>query len=89
MSAFSSAFFYTFDEKLAAVLNEEQTNYLECLSIPVLKTSKKSVSLKVLSNLMFKKPFSKLYMVKRMKQHKSIQEMKTFVQLVIQMLTLG
>ena len=39
VSAFSSAFYCTFDEKLATVLNEERKNYLECLSIPVLKTS--------------------------------------------------
>ena len=63
ISAFSSAFAYNFDVQLAARLIQEKQNYLESLSQPVKNKSKKSSSMMFLTSLMFKKPFSKKFMV--------------------------
>ena len=65
VSAFSSAFHFTFNEKLSHLIFQGKEKYLKSLSKSV--TSKKSPALICLSELMFQSAF-RLYTVKRMTQ---------------------
>ena len=68
ISALSSAFAFNFDVQLGTKLIAEKENYKSCLCQPVIGKSKTSASMKFLIGLMFKKPFSRLFVVKKLKQ---------------------
>ena len=65
VSAFSSAFHYTFSTTLSLLIHQERENYLKALTVPI--SGKKSQALIFLSQIIHQKAF-KLYAVQRMKQ---------------------
>ena len=73
ISAFSSAFFYMFDKDLGAKIYSQKKGYMESLSTPAEKKSKKAPSMKFLTNLVWCKAFKKYYIL-RMKQIKPWKE---------------
>ena len=67
ISAFSSAFAYSFDKDLALLIYKKRQEYLESLSISIRQKSKRSASMKFIMQIVFRKEF-KNYGVKRIKQ---------------------
>ena len=67
ISALSSAFAYIYESELALKIYQRRDEYLVSQSSSILKTSKKSASMKFLMEIIFQKDFGK-YMVKRIKQ---------------------
>ena len=68
ISAFSSAFAYLYDTKMGLGIYIKKTEYLKILCTPVKSKSPKSAAMIFLMKIMEKKPFSKKYECKRLKQ---------------------
>ena len=67
ISALSSAFYYQYDTYLASLIHLQISRYVNSLSEPVLKKSRKSSSIKFLNQIILGKPF-KMYYIERKKQ---------------------
>ena len=61
ISAFSSAFYFMFDKNLATRIYDKKEGYMNSLSEPACKTSKKAASLKFLMTTVINKYFKNYY----------------------------
>ena len=67
ISALSSTFYYRYDTNLASLIHLQASGYINSLSEPGLKKSRKSSLIKILNQINLVKPF-KMYYVERKKQ---------------------
>ena len=63
----SNAFYYRYDTNLGSLIHLQRSGYLNSLSKPALKKSRKSSSIKILNQIILGKP-SEIYYVERKKQ---------------------
>ena len=61
ISALSSAFYFRYDTNLASLIHLQRSGYVNSLSKPALKKSRKSSSIKFLNQIILGKPFKMYY----------------------------